>query len=72
MSLFGIGTELYMGETYQDAVGVMITRAPVPAFMDIVRAELHHSVRNTRPYKYMTMIAGADVRVDIPEQSFTL
>ena len=60
-----------MGKTYQDTVGVMITGAPVPTFMDIVRAELHHSVRNACPYKYMPVIAGTDVRVDILEQSFT-
>ena len=54
-----------MRETNQNTVGIMISRTPVPAFMDIVGAELHHAVWNTRSDKYVSVKTGADIRIDI-------
>ena len=51
-------------EAFNDAVGIVIAGAPVPAFVDIAGAGLYGAEWNAGPEEGMAVSAGADVGVD--------
>ena len=59
--------EVRMAEADQYAVRIMIARAPVPAFMNVLRPNLHHAQGNTGADKDMSVLARTDVGVYVAE-----
>ena len=49
-------------------VGVVVAGAPVPALLAGVRAELHQAEGHGRARKRMSVAAGADERIDVPDE----
>lgn len=60
--------EVILSKPYNDAVGIVITGAPVPAFIDIGGSDLHCAEWYAGPEKSMAVGGGADIRVDCGEK----
>ena len=54
-----------MAEANQYTVGIMISRAPVPALMNVCRSELHSPERDACSDKHVSVFTRPDVRVYI-------
>src|SRR5207237_8613864 len=57
-------TQVRVAETHNGVVGVVVSRAPVPAFVVRIRAELHCPERNSRSWVGVPVPAGADCDLD--------
>ena len=57
--------EMVLGKAFYNAVGVMIPRTPVPAFVDIGGTDLYGAEGDACAEENVAVSAGADVRIDI-------
>ena len=53
-----------MGESENQRITVMITRAPIPVLYNLMGAELHHAEWSAGTNKDMSMTTRANVGVD--------
>jgi hypothetical protein len=52
-------------KTRQQAIRIMVARAPVPPFKYILRAQLHGAKRHIGPDKYVAVAPSTNQRVDV-------
>ena len=60
--------EVILSEAFDDAVGIVVAGAPVPAFIDIAGPDLYGAEGNAGANKGMPVSAGADIRIDIGDE----
>ncbi len=51
------------GKTFDDAVGIIVARAPVPPPEDIIRAQLHSAKWYAGAEEYVGMACRTDIRI---------
>jgi len=59
---------MVLREAYDDAVGIIVSGAPVPAFIDIGRSDLYGSEGDAGTEEGMAVGGRADIRIDIGDE----